>query len=595
MTRLITCALAVALTGLAVPARADVSDPGSKAGPGSVTGVSVVSAPGRAEIVVAVSGTVQVKDFILKDPARLVLDLSGVTVDNSAVGQYDGVNRGGVLNVRTGQYSPQVVRVVVELDAVKDYTIDQNAGEIRISFGAERPFLAWSSAAPGQFSAPASRPASARPADAPEVSATAPSPTAQGDVPKITVTWDNASIADVVAGFAAFSGRSIILGRDIKGTVSAEIKNQPWTEAFYAVLATQGLSANELPGGIIRVDSPSALSALDSLEPLETVVVRMNYARAKEMSTNLAGILTKGRGKVYSDTASNSLIITDTRSRVQNIADFARGLDIRTPQVAIQAKLIFVDRSSLEQLGLKYDLGSNSTYFNSVVQRPDPNDPTTSQDPGTTVVALGGNSLAAVGNPEAQISQPALDLVWSTAIGNFNFTVFLSALEQTQLADVQAEPTINTLDNREANILVGEETPVRVVDYGSATGGNVAPQSTVEFKQTGIKLIVTPHVTDDRHVTMRLHTERSAVVPVADQQLGFIVQTQQADNQLLVADGQTAVIGGLTITEVTKTRSGLPMLSRLPLLGPLFSFSSNSERRRDLIILVTPRILDDTF
>ena len=226
------------------------------------------------------------------------------------------------------------------------------------------------------------------------------------------------------------------------------------------------------------------------------------------------------------------------------------------------------------------------------MSRPDPANPGDTYDPSTTVVGLGGNSLAAVGNAEASISQPALDLVWSTAIGNFDFTVFLSALEQTELADIQAEPTINTMDNREANILVGEETPVRIIDYGS---GTVAAQSTVQFKQTGIKLIVTPHVTDDRQITMKLHTERSAVRPVADRELGFIVETQQADNQLLVADGQTAVIGGLTVTEVNKTRSGIPMLSRLPLLGPLFSFSSNRETRKDLIILVTPRILDDNF
>ncbi|MEZ4411587.1 MAG: AMIN domain-containing protein [Gemmatimonadales bacterium] len=586
MTRVLSCALAVALMGLASPARADVSDPGS------VTGVSVVSAPGRAEVVIAFSGAVQLKDFILKDPARLVVDLTGVTIDARSLGSYDGVNRGGVLNVRTGQYSAQTVRVVVELDAVKEYTIDQSASEIRISFGAERPFLAWSSAAPGEFAAPASRPASARPAGTPEVTTASYKPAASGDEPRITVTWDNASIADVVAGFAAFSGRSIILGRDIAGQVSAEIKNQPWTEAFYAVLATQGLSATELPGGIIRVDSPVALSALDSLEPLETVVVRMNYARAKEMSKNLDGILTKGRGKVFPDTASNSLIITDTRSRVSTVANFARSLDIRTPQVAIQAKIIYVNRTSLDELGLKYDLGSQSTFYNSLVSRPDPNNPGDTYDPNTTVVGLGGNSLAAVGNAEASISQPALDLVWSTAIGNFDFTVFLSALEQTELADIQAEPTINTMDNREANILVGEETPVRIIDYGS---GTVAAQSTVQFKQTGIKLIVTPHVTDDRQVTMKLHTERSAVRPVADRELGFIVETQQADNQLLVADGQTAVIGGLTVTEVNKTRSGIPMLSRLPLLGPLFSFSSNKESRRDLIILVTPRILDDNF
>ena len=102
--------------------------------------------------------------------------------------------------------------------------------------------------------------------------------------PRITVTWDRASIADVVAGFAAFSGRTIILGKDIKGEVTAEIKNQPWPQAFQAMLATQGLSAQEMPGGIIRVDAPSVLAALDSLEPLETSVVRINYAQAGSLA-----------------------------------------------------------------------------------------------------------------------------------------------------------------------------------------------------------------------------------------------------------------------------------------------------------------------
>ena len=505
------------------------------------------------------------------------------------------MNRGGVLNVRIGQYSAQVVRVVLELDAVKEYSIDQNANEIRIAFGAERPFLAWSSAAPRRVLR-ARRPSGLRPPRGqPEVAALSGTPAAQDDEPRITVTWDRASIADVVAGFAAFSGRSIILGRDIKGEVSAEVKNQPWTQAFYAVLATQGLSATELPGGIIRVDSPTALSALDSLEPLETVVVRMNYARAREMSKNLDGILTKGRGKVFSDTASNSLIITDTRSRVQNIANFARGLDIKTPQVAIQAKIIFVNRTSLEQLGLKYDLGGNrpsTTASCSAPTRPTRATPTTPAPRSWTSAATRWPPSAT--RPP---TSPSRRWTWSGPRPSATSTSPSSCRpwRTTELADIQAEPTINTLDNRQANILVGEETPVRVVDYGSGGTAAAQPQATVQFKQTGIKLVVTPHVTDDRHITMVLHTERSAVRQLADQELGFQVETQQADNQLLVADGQTAVIGGLTVTEVTKTRSGIPMLSRLPLLGPLFAYSSNRETRKDLIILVTPRILDDNF
>jgi type II secretory pathway component GspD/PulD (secretin) len=115
----------------------------------------------------------------------------------------------------------------------------------------------------------------------------------------------------------------------------------------------------------------------------------------------------------------------------------------------------------------------------------------------------------------------------------------------------------------------------------------------VQFKETGIRLTVTPHVTSNRQIAMELHTERSSLQELAAADLGFIFQTQKAENQLLVNDGETAVIGGLTVTQVTNTRTGIPLLSGLPIIGKLFSYSNNTENRRDLIILVTPRIIDD--
>jgi len=345
-----------------------------------------------------------------------------------------------------------------------------------------------------------------------------------------------------------------------------------------------------MSGGIIRVDAPSALAALDSLEPLETSIVRINYAQASSLAKTVESILTKNRGRVVADTGSNALILTDTRSRIANVTDFVRGLDIRTPQLSIQAKIIFVDRTDIEQLGIKYDLGSRSQFFNKLVQR---TDPTTGKafDKTVNVVDIGGNSVAAVGNADAVITGSALDLIYSTSVGGFALTTFLSALESYQLADIQAEPVISTLDNRQADILVGEETPVRVIDASSAGSGTA--RANVQFKETGIRLTVTPHVTNNRQVLMQLHTERSAIQPLAAADLGFIFQKQKADNQLLVEDGETAVIGGLTVTQVNKTRSGIPLLSNLPIVGKLFSFNSDTENRRDLIILVTPRITDD--
>jgi type IV pilus assembly protein PilQ len=211
------------------------------------------------------------------------------------------------------------------------------------------------------------------------------------------------------------------------------------------------------------------------------------------------------------------------------------------------------------------------------------------------IVSLGGNSLSAIGNAAATLStgSPALELIFSTAIGNFDLTSFVQALQSVQLADVQAEPTITTVDNRQAEILVGDRVPIRIIDVSAQTGGGTGvPRATVSFQQTGINLRVTPHVTQNRQILMEVHAERSNVVP-GPVDIGFTFQTQQADNQILVNDGETAVIGGLTVTEVKVVKSGIPFLVDLPILGKLFGFTSQQETRRDLLILITPHIIDD--
>ncbi|HVH66942.1 MAG TPA: AMIN domain-containing protein [Gemmatimonadales bacterium] len=596
---------------------------------GEVRAVRVVPGPSSVEVVIDLRGPVDVQDFTLAHPARLVLDLQSARLAGPAV-LYDGQNRGGVKNIRYAQFRPGVVRVVIDLDVLKDYQVERRDGQVRVRIGTERTaFAAWSSEAaartpdsrPGSVTNPGREPG-ARGGEAARVAAPAPSAetlsiddylaahaaeSQQSRAARITVTWDNADLREVVAGFAAFSGRTIILNKDITGKVTAEVKNQPWDLAFNAVLESQGLTANVLDGGILQVIDKKDLARADSTVPVETRLVRVNYAKASALVPSVQSILTK-RGAVVADSTSNALVITEISSRVNRVEEFVRGLDVRTPQVSIQAKIIFVDRTDVEELGLKYDLGSQTQFFNKLVQRPDPRTakavdtngdgipdafvPQSNFSPSDVIVDLGGNSLSALGNADQEVVNPALDLIFSTAIGNFNLTTFLEALQRVELADVQAEPNITTLDNRPAEILVGDRVPIRVIDVSSATGGTAPPRATVRFEQTGINLKVTPHVTANRQVLMEVHAERSSVKP-ASVDIGFTFQTQQADNQILVNDGETAVIGGLTVTEVTVTKSGIPFLVDLPILGKLFGFSSEQEERRDLLILITPHIVDD--
>ncbi len=570
----------------AAPVRADITPPAAQ-----VTAVSVLPSPGHAEIVIALQGAAEVRDFVLREPDRLVIDVVGATLKPGTA--YDGIRRGGITDIRFSQFRPDVVRIAIYLDGEREYRLDKADGAVRVRFGADQSFLAWSSAAPADMQPPRA-PLAQRPPEVTPPAEVIPASVAAAPAPRITVTWDRANIGDVVAGFAAFSGRTIILGKGITGEVTAEIKNQPWTEAFAAVLATQGLQAIELPGGIIRVDSPGALAALDSTEPLTTRMLPVNYASASQILPSIKSILSK-RGTVVSDTTTNSLIVTETRSRIGEVQDFLKNLDVRTPQVSIQAKIIFVDRTNTEALGIQYDFGAvnsgDGPFFNRLLQRIDP----ATGDPfDATVTDLAGEGVAGIANAEAVIPQSALQLVWTTAVGGFRLSTFLSALQRVDLADVQAEPSITTVDNREAQIQVGEDVPVRIVDFGAQGGaGANVPKATVQFKETGIKLNVIPHVTNNRQILMQIKAERSNVRLLSQLDAGFTVQKQLANNQLLVNDGETAVIGGLTVTSVTKNRSGIPLLVNLPIIGKLFGFSTTVEERQDLIILVTPRIIDD--
>ena len=598
---------------------------------GEVRAVTVQPASGKVEVVVALQGAVEVHDFTLANPARLVLDLVGARL-TAPTALYDGQNRGGVKNVRYAQFRPDVVRVVVDLDAVRDYQIQRSEGQVRVQIGTDASsFGAWSSETAGAttpVAAAAAAPAppvtpAPSPDDAARVSTPAATPTAvdaylamhrdeaaQSQAPRINVQWDDAEIADVVSGFAAFSGRTIVIGTGISGKVTAEIKNQPWDLAFAAVLDAQGLAYQTKAGGIIIVVKKTDLARADSTTPVETRLVRVNYAKASSLVPAVLSLLTKNRGQVVADTTNNALVITEVSNRIDDVVSFVRGLDIRTPQVSIQAKIIFVDRTDVEELGLRYDLGTQTQFFNKLVQRPDPSTakpvdtnldgipdalvPTGTFSADQTIVDLGGNQLSALGNADAVVINPALDLIFSTALGNFNLTSFVQALQRVELADVQAEPSITTIDNRPAQILVGDRVPLRVIDQGTsvAGGGAQPPRSTVRFEDTGIKLQVTPHVTANRQILMEVHAERSAVKP-STPDIGFTIQTQQADNQILLDDGETAVIGGLTVTTVNVTKSGIPFLVDLPLIGGLFGFRSNQEERQDLLILITPHIVDD--
>jgi type IV pilus assembly protein PilQ len=197
------------------------------------------------------------------------------------------------------------------------------------------------------------------------------------------------------------------------------------------------------------------------------------------------------------------------------------------------------------------------------------------------------------------VQSPQLESVMSLVLGRYTLVTFLDALKSIQVSDVQAAPVITALDNQQAEIKVGERTPIRVVDLGGAGAGGAAggvnvsaPRASAELVETGIILRVTPHVTNDRHILMQIHAERSNA-QLAATEIGVNFQEQSGDTRLMVADGETAVIGGLTVTEVQNTTSGIPLLMDIPIIGRLFRTERKQEQKRDLLIMVTPHIIGE--
>jgi type IV pilus assembly protein PilQ len=445
--------------------------------------------------------------------------------------------------------------------------------------------------------------------------------------PRISVTYQGSDIRDVLAAFAAFSGRTIIPSNAVPASkVDAEIRDQPWDVALQAILAAQQLAATEDANGIIIVDTQDRIAARAQTEPLVTRIVRLNYQRATAVAEQLRSRIMQcipsersgsssasgqtpsagaqpgaagsaggtgsgaciGRGTASADTVTNSVSLTAPSSMVDDLVAFGETLDLRQPQVNIKAKIILVNRTDLDALGIKYDLSTPNQFFSQIVQGRKLPDGSTSTNQSPPVVLLGGNTVSAIANASGSVPGAALKVLYSTALGNFDFTTFLDALQEVSLLDVQAEPSVTILNNRTAELISGSQVPF--VPTAGGAGGGLVGVINVERVQTGVTLRVTPSVTNNRHIMMRVETINSGATFGPN---GVLIDNNSSKSELLVPDGQTVVIGGLTQTTVQLSKSGIPLLVDLPLIGRLFGVTSRTETRRDLLILITPHIIDD--
>jgi type IV pilus assembly protein PilQ len=589
-----------------------------------VQGLSVVSAGDRTHVLIDTDGPVAFEHQMLSSPPRIVVDISGSEFELPQRRFLD-INRGGVLALRSSQYQTGVVRVVVDLAEAVDYEIEQSGGVIRVTFpNPSGPFEAWSSSRMAAAAAEAEMEARAEPTPAPVRAEIRPPDRAATQVPvsrpavveapapqqpRITVEFRQVPIVDVLNTFADFSGRSIVPGQGVQQqNITAAIREQPWDEAMRAILEGQGLTATELASGIIMVTSLQQQRAMEQQEGTVTETFQLQYVAADSIAPQVRELLAQttaagagqqqqqvqSSGSVAVNRATNSIVVSARQSVLDRLRPVIAQMDRATHQITVQVRILSVRRSEFAGMGIHYEFkDSHGTMINRLT----PGWEDTNQDQvfqlseqvaaPSQQVNITGNTVAAVGNALERIPNPTFEVISTLLLGRHALVSWIEAVERLELAELQADPVVTVLDNRTARVHVGERTPIRTVDAGAASAQG--PQAQVQTEETGVILEITPRVVGTNQVNVLIHAERSEIQSFSAD-AGYVFGTSETDTEILLDDGQTAVISGLTTTDLRNTEQGIPILMNLPLIGALFRNSYLTEEKEDLLIMVTPYI-----
>lgn len=410
----------------------------------------------------------------------------------------------------------------------------------------------------------------------------------------VSFDFKDADIRDVLRILSDISGFNIVIASDVQGTVTLKLDNVPWDQALDVVLEDSALGAT-LDGNVMKIATlqtlqarqralSSANQAKEAIEPLVTRQVFINYAQASELETLIDPILST-RGEIRIDTRTNSLLITDIESKIDQVEELAKSLDTRTPQVLIESRIVQATLDFTRELGVQWGFNFNASAATG--------NPTGLNFPSS--IGIGGSGSGSAPGTTGDnfiIDLPAaagtgaggvLGIVLGSITGAYDLDIRLSALENRGDGRILSSPKVLTLDNTPARIEQGVSIPFLSV---SAAG------TQTQFVDATLRLEVTPQVTNDDRVIMNVRVTDNApdaTLTGAGGQPG--ITRNEAETQVIAGDGETIVIGGIFTRSVADSTASVPWFSRLPLLGWLFSNTSTNDTRMELIVFITPRII----
>jgi type IV pilus assembly protein PilQ len=598
------------------------------------------------EFKISAAGEVQYTYFELQSPRRLVVDFHGL--ENQIGFREKQVESAGVERIRTSVFTDgkrKATRVVFDLTGKVPYEVSDDGGDVvRVVFNPAAEALKASAGAPVnlvagpavvppleegksalsfprlqiqstllQLETPAAAESTAPPAAAQAVEAAAsaapvvtlprvaaappagqqptqaePAPTPQYTGEIISLDLRDVDIKDFFRLIGEITGLNVILDPNVGGTLTILLKDVPWDQALDIVLRNYQFGA-QLQGNVLRIATNARLQQEQaeqrtSREAAEQVVdlvsrpIVLNYTRAETVAPTLRTVLTP-RGSIIQDLRRNALIITDIPSQFGRVDEMVRFLDMPAQQVEIEARLLSANKSFSREIGAQLGLLVGANSGNVVTGAPGPSSPFSRTPPPRVTSAGGTGGLPLISNFAAPASsglsflmQPGSDILLDAII---------TAAEARGTAKLISRPKVMTQNNQVAVVQQGTQIPVQT---------NVNNTITTQFLTFALQLQVTPQITDAGTILLNVQIENSQ--PDFARSVNGVpsISTQRAQTQVLIADGGTAVIGGILVDSDSVNIRQVPGLGSVPIIGNLFKSTQTLKSTSELLFFITSRI-----
>jgi type IV pilus assembly protein PilQ len=409
---------------------------------------------------------------------------------------------------------------------------------------------------------------------------------------KLSLDFKDADVKNILRLIAEVSNLNIIAGDEVTGKITMRLVDVPWDQALEIILQSKNLGMTQI-GNVVRIAPQDALKkeiqaelearrAKERLEDLVMELIPVNYATGKEIMSQVKSVLSE-RGDVKVDERTNTLIVKDIPKSIPAVKNLVKILDTKTPLVMIEARIIEANTGFQRELGTRWGFVASGGDSRNV--KVGGGNVTTTQGTTTSDVvnlpAVARSGLGALGAGSAGV----LEFLFTSIYGLEKLDVAISAHENKGDVRIISSPKIATLDNKEASV----EQGLRIPYLKLTTEGTV----TTDFIEANIKLTVTPHVTNDGTIKMNIKVKKDA--PDTSIIVGGVpsIDKKEAISEVLIKDGGVVAIAGIYSIEKSDSAEGVPLFNKIPLLGWLFKRENKEDKRKDLLIFISPRIIKD--